>query len=459
MPKKDEEDVEEDLDDSNKNIKKKKSKKIKKSTIKKISAVVVLLAVLAVILYFAFRTLKPEQVIAKVNEEKITKQELELKYAQLPDQYKLFITKDAFLDQIINIKLLLQAAKKQAIAVTEEEVEAEVNNLKRQAPTEEAFEQLLKQRNIQLPELKKQISEQLIINKLLNETVISKVEVSDSKIKEYYDTHKDDFKAKEGEIRVRHILVAKEEEAKQLLKDLQSGKDFAELAKLISIDTTSAVRGGDLGFIKKGQTVKEFEDAAFNLKVNQLSSVVKTQFGYHIIKRENNNIPYNEAKEQIRQILSNEISNTAIETYINQLKSEATITKSGIKITTKIETFTKTNDTICKENGKVIIRLFSTTKNSASKWISQTFNEVVNEYKDDIAAYHWQLDTGDNTLTTDFIEEGIPEEEVGIFQQYNPKSTVPTYVFGCKYIRIGNVYKTLEEEKAEFKRIIEALLA
>src|SRR3989339_487156 len=103
--------------------KKKKQKRMKKSTIKKISIVIVLIAVLAVVLYFAFRTLRPEKVIATVNGEPITAQELEQKYAQLPDQYKIFITKEAFLDQIINVKLLLQEAEKQAITVSEEETE------------------------------------------------------------------------------------------------------------------------------------------------------------------------------------------------------------------------------------------------------------------------------------------------------------------------------------------------
>lgn len=451
------EEIKEDKDVSTKETKKKKSKKIKKSTIKKISTIAVLVVVLAVVLYFAFKTLRPEQVIARVNDEIITKEELEQKYGQLPEQYKLFITKDNFLDQIVNVKLLLQEAKKQEIVVSEEEIETEIDKLKRQAPTEEAFEQLLEQRNIQLYELEKQVKEQLTINKLLNESVFSKIKISDSKIKEYYDANKGDFEAKEGEIRIRHILVAQEEEAKQLLKELQAGKDFSELAKLSSIDAVSAAQGGDLGFTKKGQMVKEFEDAAFSLKVGQLSSIVKTQFGHHIIKREPNNIPYKEAKDQIRQILLNEISNNAIEIYMNQLKLNATIIKKGVKITTKIETFTKTEDTICKENDKVIVRLFSTSKNSASRWISKTFDETMNEYKDSVIAYHWELDTGDNLLT-DVKEEGILKDEVDIFKRYNSNSTVPTYIFGCKYVRIGNAYKTLDEEEAEFKRVIELLI-
>ena len=387
MTEKNEENSKKDQDSSNKDTKKKKSKKMKKNTIKKIATVVILIAILAVILYFAFKTLKPEQTIATVNDETITNLELDQKYDQLPDQYKLFITKDAFLDQIINVKLLLQEAKKQSITVSEIEIESEVNTLKEQAPTEEAFEDLLKQQNINLEELKEQLNEQLMINKLLNTTVISKIEISESKIRNYYKTN---------------------------------GEYFQE-----------------------------------------------------------NDISYIESKEQIKQILLSDISSTAIEIYINQLRSNAVVTKKGEKTTTEtttekkttetttektttettteIGTFTETNDAICKKDGKVVVRLFSTTKNSASNWVSKTFDEIAAQYGEDIIAYHWQLDTGDNTLTNT-IEKGIPKEEVSIFQKYNNKNTVPTYVFGCKYTRIGNAYDSLEDEGAEFKKVIENLL-
>jgi len=480
MPEKNQQTIKKNNNNSNK---KKKPKKMKKSTIKKISAVVILIAVLATVLYFAFKTLKPQGAIATINGEIITKQELDQKYSQLPEQYQLFITKEDFLDQMINVKLLLQEAKKQAIVISEEEIEFELNNLKKQTSTEEEFNELLKQRNIELEDLRKQINEQLTINKLLNETVFSKIEISDSKIKQYYEANPDSFEAKEGEIRIKHILVTTEEAAEQLLEDLEEGADFSELAQLQSLDTASAIRGGELGFISRGQMVKEFEDAAFALAVNQVSSITQTQFGYHIIKREPGIISYDEAEDQIEQILFTDISNNAIEIYISQLSSDATIIKEGtetpaeeeieiitedkkeeeiiteedIEILADIETFTETDDNICKEDNKVIIRLFSTTKNKASNWISETFDNLAEE-SDDIIIYHWQLDTGDNAIT-DIEETGIPKEEVQIFKKYSKENKVPAYVLGCKYVRIGNAYETLEEEKAEFKRAIEQLIS
>ncbi len=372
MPEKNEEKNKKDQD-SSKDSKKKKSKKVKKSIIKKITTIIILIAILAVVLYFAFRTLRPEQTVATVNDEVITNQELDQKYSQLPDQYKLFITKDAFLDQIINVKLLLQEAKKQGIAVSEIEIESEVNLIRESSPTDEAFEEALKQQNINLEQLKEQLREQLMINKLLNITVISKIEISESQIKSYYQTNEEYFKE--------------------------------------------------------------------------------------------NDISYIAAKDQIKQILLSDISGNSIELYINQLKSNAVITKKGDTPEEKeetvepkdVDTFEEKEGPICKKDGKVIVRFFSTTSNSASNWISDTFDDLAAQYGRDIVAYHWQLDTGDNTLTST-VEKGIPREEVEIFQEYNPKNTVPTYVFGCKYVRIGNAYDSLEDEEAEFKRVIEQLV-
>ncbi|MEA2036626.1 MAG: peptidylprolyl isomerase [Nanoarchaeota archaeon] len=441
---------------------KRKPRKMKKKTIKKISAVVVLIVILAVAFYFAFKTLTPQKAIATVNGEAITSEELNIKYDQLPDQYKLFVTKEDFLEQMINVKLLLQEAKEQEVVVNEDQIEEELDNLRKQVATDEEFEQLLAEGGTTLDELKQQIKEQLTINKLLDDVVLSNIDISESRIESYYEENKAEFEAKAGEIRLRHILVGTEEEAKELLDDLKKGADFADIAALNSIDTASAANGGDLGFAGKGKLVKEFEDAAFMLKVGEMSGLVETQFGFHIIKREVDMISYDDAKEGIRQVLAKDISNNAIEIYINQLKVDSTIiTKEGestkeakplieeeiiIEEQKEIETFTETEDSVCKEDGKVIIRMYSTTTNAASKWVSETFDSLVEEYAQDITSYNWKLD------------ERITKEELNLFQKFNVKSTVPTYVFGCKYVRTGNAYETLEEEKAEFMRVIEKLI-
>jgi thioredoxin-related protein len=129
---------------------------------------------------------------------------------------------------------------------------------------------------------------------------------------------------------------------------------------------------------------------------------------------------------------------------------------------TEIKTFTETGRQVCKENGKPVIRLYSTTSCPHCKWIKNAFDSTVKEYLDQgkIVAFHWQLDTGDNTLTPE-TESSVPVSETNIYTKFNPNKTVPTFVFGCKYFRIGNAYEKQNDLKAEigeFKAVIEALL-
>lgn len=129
---------------------------------------------------------------------------------------------------------------------------------------------------------------------------------------------------------------------------------------------------------------------------------------------------------------------------------------------TEIKTFSATNNAVCKEDGKPIIRLFSTTWCPHCQWIKDTFDSTVQEYvaAGKIVAYHWEIDIDDDTLTTE-IETEVPQSELAIFEEFNPRRSIPTFVFGCKYYRIGNGYESqndLEAEIGEFKAVIEALL-
>jgi len=125
-------------------------------------------------------------------------------------------------------------------------------------------------------------------------------------------------------------------------------------------------------------------------------------------------------------------------------------------------TFTETSNEIETINGKPVIRLFSTTWCPHCVWIKGTFDSVAKEYveRGEIVAYHWELDTGDNTLTQE-IETEIPESETNVFKAFNPRNSIPTFVFGGKYFRIGNGYEStgsLALEEKEFKELIEKLI-
>ncbi len=129
----------------------------------------------------------------------------------------------------------------------------------------------------------------------------------------------------------------------------------------------------------------------------------------------------------------------------------------------QIVTFKSNSDEICFSDSKPAVRLFSTTWCPHCKWVKGTYNKVVKEYVDagKITAHHWVLDTGDDELTEGIQESVIPPSEMGVYKKYNPDGSIPTFVFGCKYVRVGNGYEAqnnLKAEEAEFRAVIEKLL-
>lgn len=117
---------------------------------------------------------------------------------------------------------------------------------------------------------------------------------------------------------------------------------------------------------------------------------------------------------------------------------------------------------ICTEEGKPVVYLFSTTWCPHCTWIIDTFDSTMKEYVDagDIAAYHWELDTNDNTLTEE-TEAAVPDEHKAVYQQFNPRGSIPTFVFGCKYYRIGNGHERADDlaaEEQEFRDLIAKML-
>lgn len=124
------------------------------------------------------------------------------------------------------------------------------------------------------------------------------------------------------------------------------------------------------------------------------------------------------------------------------------------------ETFTEYDTDVCKEDGKPMVFLFSTTWCPHCEWIKDTFDKWAKDNSDKISAYHWELDTGDNTLTSK-TEDSIPDKHNEIYSKFNPSGSIPTYVFGCRYSRVGNGYESEEDlgkEKASFEKVMKELL-
>ncbi len=233
------------------------------------------------------------------------------------DKYKTLV-----LDQMINTELLAQNAEKEGIKVTDKEIQSSYNDLKTYVNSDEQIKKSAEDLGISDDFLKEQAKLSLLIQKS-QEKFYSEEKVSDSEMKKYYDEHIDEYK--KDEVEASHILIKTtddqnkplpeaeqkkaKEKAEKVLKEVKAGGDFAELAKKYSQDPGSAEQGGSLGTFGKGMMVKEFEDAAFGMEPGQVSDLVKTDFGYHIIKvtdRIKETTSFDEAKEGIKEeILKN----------------------------------------------------------------------------------------------------------------------------------------------------------
>ena len=306
-----------------------KKKKIEKNNYVTLAIIgVVILCAIGAIWYFNTNKELPKDAAAIVNGETITRGYIDEQYGRVPVAYKQVITKEMILNQSINELLLLQEAKKQGISITKDELSKLIDDsIVQSGLSKEDFEKSLEEQNLTIDFVEDYYRKQLTINELLNKTVLSKIIVSNSEVMEYYENNKNEFVVPE-QVRARHILVNSSEEAEEILEELNKGADFIELAKEKST-CPSASQGGDLGYFAKGQMVKEFEDAAFALDVGEISPVVKTQFGYHIIKlldkKPETITKLEEAMQEIEVKLKQEKQNEEITDYLNGLRENADI--------------------------------------------------------------------------------------------------------------------------------------
>lgn len=245
------------------------------------------------------------KVLATIDNEKLTIKEFNRDLDKIPINMKMLVAtqsgKKSYLDKLIVKKLLLREAKKENIE-KDKEFQDRLNDMK----------------------------EQFLIESLLKKKINVDSQVSEEDMKKYYDKNKENFK-RDREINTRHILLKTEEEARQIQGKLLKGEDFIELARKYSIDPSAQASGGEIGFHPKGSLLPEYEEAAFKLtKVGQLSGIVKTKFGYHIIRLEGTKpaayVPYDEVKDYIKQKIMQEKQTQVLEKYIADLKSGAKIT-------------------------------------------------------------------------------------------------------------------------------------
>jgi peptidyl-prolyl cis-trans isomerase C len=287
--------------------------------------------------------------LATVNGKAITQSDFERNLNRLKSNYRQrggklneaveSQMKDQALETLINEELLYQESRKAGIQVPQAEIDRQMAMFKEQFPDDATYQTKMKELNLTGAALKQQIRKGLAIQSYLQDRVIDKIQVTEDETRQFYDNNPKMFATPET-IRASHILIKVDASADELQKmaarkqmaeikqKLNSGADFADLARQFS-EGPSKERGGDLGYFQKGQMVPPFEKAAFALKVDQVSDMVLTTYGYHLIKvtdrKPSRTVSYPEASPKISKHLKQEKVGKQVMRYIESLKRNADI--------------------------------------------------------------------------------------------------------------------------------------
>lgn len=320
---------------------------------KRISLLVLLLFFMALTtfpsLILAEDTKPPTDKAAMVNGTVITQDELDSQMdmvvdrlqasGRFPDASQLEEIRGQVLENLIARELLYQESQKKGIKISEEEVNEQLISLKAQFPNEEEFNKALQRMNLTEASIKEKLARDLALKKLIDHEIAPKVKLSDSDIRAYYDNNLETFKQPER-VKASHILIkvdpkadaSQKAEAKKKIdlvqEKLQKGEDFGALAKEYS-EGPSGPNGGELGYFTRGQMVKPFEEVAFAMKPGEVSGMVETRFGYHLIKvtdkTPETTMSYDDVKDRLRQFLNQKKLQEEINVYVKRLEEDAKI--------------------------------------------------------------------------------------------------------------------------------------
>jgi len=270
-------------------------------------------------------------------------QEMVRKSGQPIGQDYLQEIKDQILAKVVDTNMLMMQAAKEGITVDPAEVTKSLDRMKASIGDEAKYKQFMASRGFTEDTVKEEIAKGMRIRALFDKVVAAKVQVAEKEAREFYDKNPDKFTAQER-VRAAHILIMSntkgdeadnkaKAKAQAILDKLKKGEDFAATAKAESEDKGSGANGGDLGWFTKEEMVPEFAAAAFSLQPGKLSELVRSQFGYHIIKtfekKPAGKSPFEEVKESLLRNMKMGKSNQAAMEYIDKLHKDLKVKSLG----------------------------------------------------------------------------------------------------------------------------------
>ena len=288
--------------------------------------------------------------VVSVNGKSITKSQVEKKTDRMlliykdiysPDQIRQFRPqmRTQALENLINEHLLLAEADQEEINLDQQYVDDQIATMANRFPSTEEFRRELASLGTTEEELRQEVSQKLKIETFLDRKVTSSVKVTDDEVSSFYQDNSENFRVKE-QVRASHILVEvlpgdspgeraqKRKKLSSLQEEIGQGADFADLATRYS-DCPSKSQGGDLEFFNRGEMVESFEDSVFKMQKGEVSDIVETDYGYHLIKltdrRDAGLLPLEDVREKIISLLERQKKEKAVGDYVRELRNTATI--------------------------------------------------------------------------------------------------------------------------------------
>lgn len=274
----------------------------------------------------------PDHILAQVDDEQITVDDFNREMKELvlePDKEtkgrNLGNLKEAYLDQVIERKILVQEARRLGIRVSQEELNQAISEIKKDYPGE-GFGEKLGLKGMTLEEWKARLEEKLLAEKMIRNALYYRGEIDEKEALRYYEEHPSQFQIPQ-KVRARQIVVATEEEAIQILNQLRKGENFEKLAAKRSLGPEKA-EGGNLGYFSQGERPSEF-DHVFTMEVGGISEVIKSPYGYHIFKldekTEPRQISFEEAKSGILEELRRKKGEEEYQRWLKGLKGKVRV--------------------------------------------------------------------------------------------------------------------------------------
>ncbi|MBT3311388.1 MAG: hypothetical protein HN737_03015 [Desulfobacterales bacterium] len=313
---------------------------------------IIVISFISIIIFLPADFVNAMKIISKVaivNGKVITKDDFYRTYYQVLQQVttqgvkynekQLKEIKEKVLDTIIDQELLYQESLKEGIKVENELMEIEYEKLKNEIGKNKDLHEWMKKMEYNIESFKHQINRDLSIKKIIQKKITDRVSISEKEVAAFYKSHKESF-IRPARVRISRVLInagpksniIQKTNARKKIENIRQrilkGENFAEIAKKYS-DGSAGTKGGDLGFFNKGQLIKIFDDIAFELKIDEISDIVKTDSGYHIIKitgKQNKSIvPLQEVKKKIIELIKDIKVRKEIINYSNRLKKKARV--------------------------------------------------------------------------------------------------------------------------------------